>query len=127
MGQLKNKDIKMMLVVSMTVSALMVFVLLMVLALIVVFVFMLAMFQSTKRGWRKNSRNVAFKMSQRNPARHNVDCGNRSQILRGEYKAKSFKCLTEIQLGIMVTVVTGVKYCPTQVFLQDEIKTNMKR
>ena len=52
----------MMFIVSMMVSALMVFASVMMLALMVVFVFMLVMrmFQSTKRAWRKNSRNVAF-------------------------------------------------------------------
>ena len=58
-------------------------VMMMVLILMVVLVLMVVrrMTESTKRGWGKNSRNVAFKMSQRNPARHNGDCGNRSQIL----------------------------------------------
>ena len=61
-------------------------VLMMVLLLMVVFIMMVIMMlvvvrrmtESTKRGWGKNSRNVAFKMSLRNPAPHNVDCGNRS-------------------------------------------------
>ena len=65
--------------------------------------------------------NKAKLFKKRNLAQH-----NRSQILRGEYKAKSFKCLTEIQLGIMVTVVTGVKHCHTQALSQDDIKTDMK-
>ena len=42
-----------------------------VLVLVLVLVLARRMTESTKRGWRKNSRNAAFEMSQRNSARHN--------------------------------------------------------